>query len=44
MKKNVIYWIGVINPEHKGKYGDYDYFEYSKIHGSIFVKSLIVIL
>ena len=30
MKKNVIYWVGVINSEHKDKYGDYDYFEYSK--------------
>ena len=30
MKKNVIYWIGVVNPDHKDKYGDYNYFEYSK--------------
>ncbi len=30
MKKNVIFWVGVINPDHKDKYGDYDYFEYSK--------------
>ncbi len=30
MKKNVIFWVGVINPDHKDKYGDYDYFKYSK--------------
>ena len=30
MKKNVIYWIGVKNPDHMDKYGDYDYFQYSK--------------
>ena len=30
MKKNVIWWIGVINPEHKDKYGGYDYFQYSR--------------
>ena len=30
MKKNVIFWVGVINPDHKDKYGDYNYFEYSK--------------
>jgi len=30
MKKNVIFWVGVINPDHRDKYGDYDYFEYSK--------------
>ena len=29
MKKNVIYWIGVKNPDHMDKYGDYDYFQYS---------------
>ena len=28
--KNVIWWVGIINPEHKEKYGGYDYFEYSK--------------
>ena len=30
MKKNIIFWVGVINPDHKDKYGDYNYFEYSK--------------
>ena len=30
MKKNVIFWVGIINPDHKNKYGDYSYFEYSK--------------
>lgn len=30
MKKNVIFWIGIVNPDHHDKYGDYDYFEYSK--------------
>ena len=30
MKKNVIYWIGVVNPDHNDKYGNFDYFEYSK--------------
>ena len=28
--KNVIWWVGIVNPEHKEKYGGYDYFEYSK--------------
>ena len=30
MKKNIIYWIGIKNPQLSKKYGDYDYFEYSK--------------
>ena len=30
MKKNVIFWVGIINPGHQDKYGDYSYFEYSK--------------
>jgi hypothetical protein len=30
MKKNVILWIGVKNPEHNDKYGDFEYFKYSK--------------
>lgn len=29
-KKNVIYWIGVKNPIHSDKYGNFDYFDYSK--------------
>ena len=28
--KNIIWWIGVVNAEHKDKYGGYDYFKYSK--------------
>ena len=30
MKKNVVWWIGVVNPEHNDKYGGYEYFEYSR--------------
>jgi hypothetical protein len=30
MSKNVVWWTGVVNPEHSSKYGGYDYFEYSK--------------
>tara|TARA_R110001606_G_scaffold399069_1_gene580306 strand:- start:1029 stop:2369 length:1341 start_codon:yes stop_codon:yes gene_type:complete len=30
MKKNVIFWVGIENPDHKDKYGNYNYFEYSK--------------
>jgi len=30
MKENVIWWIGVKNPEHVKKYGDFKYFEASK--------------
>ena len=30
MKKNVVWWPAIVNKEHKDKYGDYDYFQYSK--------------
>ena len=30
MKKNIIYWIGIENPQHTDKYGGFEYFEYSK--------------
>ena len=30
MKKNVVYWIGVKNPDLAEKYGNFDYFEYSR--------------
>lgn len=30
MKKNVIFWIGVKNKDHNDKYGNFEYFEYSK--------------
>jgi len=30
MKKNIIYWIGIENPNLSKKYGDYEYFQYSK--------------
>lgn len=30
MKKNVIWWPAIKNPEHLDKYGNYDYYEYSK--------------
>ena len=30
MKKNVIYWIGVNNPQLLEKYNNFEYFEYSK--------------
>tara|TARA_R110000744_G_scaffold342881_6_gene448111 strand:+ start:374 stop:1741 length:1368 start_codon:yes stop_codon:yes gene_type:complete len=30
MKKNVIWWIGVKNPQLNEKYGNYEYFDYSK--------------
>lgn len=38
MKKNVIFWVGVVNPDHKDKYGDYSYFEYSKNTWKYFCK------
>jgi 2-polyprenyl-3-methyl-5-hydroxy-6-metoxy-1,4-benzoquinol methylase len=38
MKKNIIFWVGVINPDHKDKYGDYSYFEYSKNTWKYFCK------
>ena len=25
MKKNVIFWVGIENPDHKDKYGNYNY-------------------
>ena len=28
--KNVVFWIGIVNPDHMDKYGGYEYFEYSK--------------
>ena len=30
MKKNVVYWIGIKNPDLSEKYGNYEYFQYSK--------------
>jgi len=30
MKKNVVYWTGIKNPDLAEKYGNFDYFEYSK--------------
>ena len=30
IKKNVVWWVGVKNPEHTEKYGGYDYFDYSR--------------
>ena len=30
MKKNVIWWPAIVNPNHKDKYGGYGYFEYSR--------------
>ena len=30
MKKNVIWWVGVKNPQLTEKYGNYEYFDYSK--------------
>ena len=30
MKKNVVWWTGIVNPELKDKYGEYEYFEYSR--------------
>ena len=30
MSKNVVYWIGIKNPDLAEKYGNFDYFEYSK--------------
>ena len=30
MKKNVIWWVGVKNPQLNEKYGNYEYFDYSK--------------
>ena len=28
--KNVVWWPAIVNEEHKDKYGDYDYFQYSR--------------
>ena len=30
MKKNVIFWVGVKNETHNDKYGNFEYFEYTK--------------
>tara|TARA_Y100000310_G_scaffold304312_1_gene343336 strand:+ start:24 stop:827 length:804 start_codon:yes stop_codon:yes gene_type:complete len=30
MKKNIVWWPAVINPEHSTKYGGYNYFDYSR--------------
>jgi len=30
MKKNVVWWTGIVNPELNDKYGEYGYFEYSR--------------
>ena len=30
MKKNVVWWTGIVNPELKDKYGEYGYFQYSR--------------
>ena len=29
-KKNIVWWIGVKNPDHTEKYGGFDYFDYSR--------------
>jgi len=29
-KKNVIWWTGIVNPDHNDKYGGFDYFEWSR--------------
>ena len=29
--KNVVWWTGILNPDHNEKYGGYEYFEYSKM-------------
>ena len=30
MKKNVIFWVGIKNQAHADKYGNFDYFDYTK--------------
>ena len=30
MKKNVVWWTGIVNPDHNKKYGDFEFLEYSK--------------
>ena len=30
MKKNVVWWVGINNPNHSEKFGGYEYFEYSR--------------
>lgn len=30
IKKNVIWWTGIINPDHNDKYGNFEFFEYSR--------------
>ena len=42
MSKNVIWWIGVKNPDLSEKYDGFGYYEYSKKLGNTFVKDLIV--
>ena len=29
-KKNVIWWTGIINPDHNDKYSGFEFFEYSR--------------
>ena len=31
MKKNVVWWTAIVNDELKNKYGDYNYFDISRI-------------
>lgn len=38
MKKNVIFWVGIKNESHADKYGNFEYFEYSKATWKHFCK------
>jgi hypothetical protein len=38
MKKNVIFWVGIKNETHADKYGNFEYFEYSKTTWKHFCK------
>lgn len=38
MKKNVIFWVGIKNNAHNDKYGNFEYFEYTKATWKHFCK------
>jgi len=38
MKKNVIFWVGIKNESHNDKYGNFEYFDYTKLTWQHFCK------
>ena len=44
MKKNVIWWPALKNPNHLDKYGGFEYFEYSRKSWEYWCEKMIVFL